>query len=185
MKRKHTHRWRRWGYRGMKKNQTFISEGCKCGERRERPATEPERLKIHADHKLFMQRNKLLHVAWRPVQDLLKKYATSTTQDVKWRFMNAMERLQKKYPDYIRYVRVDDACHANSDLWFVSHKYDDPKLGRAYWGTSVVYIGQCSDDPPVSFFCYPEWHMRNLRATTALLDKEARLLNKGKRIWER
>lgn len=178
----HKHRWKKWATTGFsgKKGKTFILERCACKEGRERRATEAERLKIHANYLRFERRGRLMHVAWRPVQGLLKKYAAANTQGAKWQFMKAMGQLQKKYPDYIRYVRVDDDCHANSDLWFVSHKYDDKAVGRGYWGTSVVYIGQCSDDAPVSFFCYPG-HMRNLRALTEQLDKESRRMNRGQK----
>jgi len=189
------HKWKRYGHRGGGKGgQTFVCLTCdKCKEHSERPATEPERKKIHADKVLFERRQKLMHKAWRPVQKLWEDIeksgvgwprGDSETAGGKDKLAAGMERLAKRFPEHIHNARVDDDYHASSDLWFISHFYDDEKVGRGYWGTSVVYIGQCSDDPPVRFFLYPDSHMKYVLATATKLHKKARALNKGKRYGE-
>lgn len=180
----HTHRFVRCGTQGLGKSRktTFILECCRCSARRERPATTEECAEIRKGHQLFFERIRKMDVAFRPVQRLFKKYENASDQASKWAFMQAMHRLQKKFPEYIFEARVDDNCFAGSDLWFVSHKYEDPTLGRAYWGTSILYIGQCSDDRPVLFFAYPDSHMKSILSVVQKLDAEARRLNKGQRL---
>jgi len=183
------HKWKSYGHRGGgKRGKTFLCLTCdKCKAHSERPATESERKKIHADRVLFDRRTKLMHKAWRPVQKLwddIEKSGIGWVRNGKDKLSAGMERLAKRFPEHVHYARVDDDYHCGSDLWFVSHFYDDKKVGRGYWGTSVVYIGQCSDDPPVRFFLYPNSHMKYVLATVAKLDKKARALNKGKRDGE-
>jgi hypothetical protein len=183
---RHEHKFVQWAHRGMAgaKGKTFILERCECEKERERPATEEERKKISDDWKRNERRQKLMHVAWRPVQKVLKDFGSPTDQETKGKLAAKLERLMEKYPDYIRYSRVDDSYHCGSDIFFVSHKYDDKVLGSGYWGTTIIYIAQCSPDPPVEFFCYPGGHMPMLRANVDLIDKEARRMNRGKKRWE-
>lgn len=181
---RHEHTFAMSGRRGGgAAGKTFICERCACGVTRERPATKEECRKISDDWKRNERRQKLMHVAWRPVQKVLKDFGSPTDQETKGKLSAKLERLMEKYPDYIRYSNVDDDYHTGSDIFFVSHKYDDKVLGTGYWGTTVIYIAQCSPDPPVSFFCYPG-HMSTLRKNVETLDSEARKMNRGKNRWE-
>lgn len=174
---KHVHRWVRAHTRGILKDNTFVGEKCRCGERRERQATFAEWRKIATDWNNGQRQSKLMHAVWRKVQKVWEVYKEARTQDLKWKFMQKMHRLAERYPDHIRCAAVDDDCHASSDLWFISHKFEHPKLGKGYWGTSVIYIGQCSSDAPVGFFLYPDSHALNVMGVLKQLDVEARRLN--------
>lgn len=184
----HAHKWERLGYRGLTgaRGKTFITFRCVTGECREvheRPATEAERKKIHELWVRSERRHKLMHVAWRPIQKLLKDFGTPTDQDTKVKLSSKLERLMERFPEYVQYVRTDDDYHCGSDLFFVSHKYEDKKVGKGYWGTTVIYIAQCSPDPPVQFFLYPN-HMLGLFDVAKRLVAETRRLNAGKKAWE-
>ena len=183
----HKHRWVVHGHRGMfgQRGKTFVIEFCKCKEQRERPATEPERKKIHERHLRFERRTKLMHKAWRPAQQLMDEYKGCIEQDRKAELSVKLEKLAEKFPEHIFYSRVDDDYFTGSDLWFFPHWYDDKKAGKGFWGTTVCFIPQCADDPPVRFFLYPEGHMRPLLVVLKKLDSMERKLNKGKAYGER
>lgn len=117
-----------------------------------------------------------MHRAYRLVQSRLKKHFDDPKKYDKYWLADAMDKLATKPGNEMLYVRVDDDVHANSDLWFIPHRYEDPRLGKSYWGTSVLYIGQCSNDPPVVFFCYPH-HMLALRDTVQEIAKQTARLN--------
>lgn len=184
----HEHEWTVYGHRGMGgvRGKTFIALRCKvegCREHNERPATEAERKKIRADWVQNERRQKLMHVAWRPIQKVLKDFGSPTDQDTKAQLTSKLDRLAQKFPEYVEYVRTDDDYHCGSDLYFVSHKYDDKKIGKGYWGTTVIFIAQCSPDPPVRFFLYPN-HMAGLLDAVKKLYAAERKLNAGKKPWE-
>lgn len=184
----HEHEWERMGFRGVTgaRGKTFITFRCTTEDCRsvfERPATEPERKKIRALWIRNERRQKLMHVAWRPIQKVLEDFGSPQDQDTKLKLMSKLERLSEKFPEFVHYVKVDDDYHAGSDLWFVSHKYEDQKIGKGYWGTTVIYIAQCSPDPPVRFFLYPS-HMAGLFDVVKKLRATERKLNAGKKPWE-
>lgn len=66
-------------------------------------------------------------------------------------FMEAVEEWVKTHPE-VQIVGVDDDHHSSSSLVLVPH-FDTHR--KDYWGTSVVYIPQCSGGEAVTFFLYP------------------------------
>jgi hypothetical protein len=190
MKKHETHKFKMWGHRGMAgtRGKTFICERCSvegCKEQRERPATEAERKKIAAGWARHEAQQKLMHKAWRPAQKLMDEYKGVIDQGRKCELMSKLERLSEKFPEHIFYVRVDDDAFSGSDLWFFPHWYDSKASGKGFWGTTVVFIPQCADDPFVRFFLYPTSHMRPLLAMLKKFDAMERKLNKGKNYWDR
>jgi len=47
-------------------------------------------------------------------------------------------------------VRVDDGAHCGSDLMCIMHQ-----CRYQFMGMSVVFIPQCTGEPPTQFFLYP------------------------------
>jgi len=167
---KHAHQWKRGGTRGDK----FIEESCKCGEHREREATKAEAKKLRSDWKLTNARAKALHVLAHSVDKRFKK-DQHEWKEKGWDLIEKLEKFAVKHPQ-IRMARVDDASFTNSELVFIPHTYDSPKLGCAYMGTTVVFVAQCAGDPPVEFFLYPS-HLRNLIEMLQSIEKEQNRVN--------
>jgi len=57
--------------------------------------------------------------------------------------------IENNHPDLIE-VRCDDSAHCGSSVFLIPHETD-----KEYWGTTVVYIPQCTDDQNM-FFLYPD-----------------------------
>jgi len=79
-----------------------------------------------------------------------RKYKETDFSKVKgYEAMCHVARFANKHPE-VKIVGVDDNWHASSDLVLIPHESADE-----YWGTSVVYLSQCSPDTNC-FFLYPE-----------------------------
>jgi hypothetical protein len=81
--------------------------------------------------------------------------------------MCRVARWAKKYPEDVRIVGVDDSYYSGSDLVLIEHR---GKVG--YHGTTVIFIAQCSGDPPVRFFLYPS-HRDSLMAALMAIKQAA------------
>ena len=66
-------------------------------------------------------------------------------------------------------VRCDDAVHAGSDLILVEHC--DHKTGY-YFGTTIVYVPQCTGEPPTEFFLYLS-HLKQLLTVLQTIKKKS------------
>lgn len=179
------HRWTRYGLTGAAalsgRGELVIIEHCgHCREERSRKATSAEKREHRARCIRDQGRCREFHRVWLRVRKLLERYRDSADQDDKLEFGRLMERLQKRFPDRIKYVHVDDAVHANSDLWLVLFFCDVPKLGLEYWGTHAIYIGQCDGRPPAEFFLYPR-DVRMLLSAAKEIEALQRKLNRGRR----
>jgi len=75
--------------------------------------------------------------------------------------MQKVAKFAEKYPKDIEIVRCDDSYHAGSDLVMIHHFYKRGKNRGKNWGTSVIFIPQCSGEDPIEFFLYPN-HQKNL-----------------------
>ena len=80
-----------------------------------------------------------------------------------------IEQYTKKHPEII-VTRVDDNYFAGSDLVLIPHNDDKTK---EYFGTTVVYVPQCTGEDPIRFFLYP-WHARGLLRALGQLQKTYR-----------
>lgn len=70
--------------------------------------------------------------------------------------MKAVARWAKKYPKDVEICTVDDNYFAGSSLVLIQHR----KSPRKVWGVSVIFIPQCTGEPPTSFFLYPSHYHR-------------------------
>ena len=80
-----------------------------------------------------------------------------------YELMMAVEKWAEEYPDYVTIVNCDDSYHSGSRLVIFEHKA--PKY---YMGTTVIFIPQCTGEPPTEFFLYPEERSIFIRALQAL-----------------
>lgn len=61
-----------------------------------------------------------------------------------------------RYPADVRMVRCDDGAHCGSTLVCIFHR-----CRYQFMGMSVVFIPQCTGEPPTQFFLYPS-HIEGL-----------------------
>ena len=90
----------------------------------------------------------------------------------RWKGYALMKRIEKyveQHPE-ILVVGVDDDYFAGSSLVLVPH--NDKKTGE-YFGTSVIYVPQCTGEDPIRFFLYPG-HARGLLEAFRTLGKTYR-----------
>lgn len=169
---KHKHYWKRAWTRGT----DFIGERCQCSAERERKVTGKELKKLKKEHALMFARGTALHKLWHK---LCKKFHSDGKFKASgYDLICKLQRFMKTHPDVLN-ARVDDDSHSGSDLFFIPHTYNSPKLGKEYWGTSVVYVPQNAGDP-ASFFLYPS-HLNALILLLKQLQKKERDLNKSRR----
>jgi len=62
--------------------------------------------------------------------------------------------IEKRNSENIDLIGCDDNYHSNSDLILFHHVYTDNEE-KKWWGTTVLFLAQCSGDPPAEFFLYP------------------------------
>lgn len=158
------HSWKIWSTRGY----DIYGETCTvCKARRERWMTKEEKAAEKEKRRRFDLRSKELHrINWE-VQNWVTKHGggfdsvtrilTMCNREFKDPFAAYLTSLAKKYPKRVFEVRVDDDHFCGSSLFFITHDCDKKGVdgGREFMGTTVWYIGQCTYDPPVSFFLYP------------------------------
>lgn len=120
-----------------------------------------ERVMTAREYDLFRQvdqagdvANSAIHNLWHTFSKIFRD-----REDSKWKWSgwDMMVRVKKLLPSKLKGVitlRCDDSVHANSDLLLIPHAtYWKGRLDY-YWGTTVVYIPQCSGEQPISFFFY-------------------------------
>lgn len=144
----HKHKFVRAGLTGP--NWSIRCERCDCGEERQVPSSKKER----DDSKRGLKRSIYVHHLWHPIIEALDpRPADGYEGKVGWEAMKWMERYAKRHPEIV-YCHCDDSCFSNSAVWLVPH-FSDGKLGREWMGVSALYIPQCTDERPISFFLYP------------------------------
>lgn len=122
-----------------------------CGHHFRVKPTPAERSYLKAETKEMNRHSTEIHRVWHA---FCRRFGGGPDQ--KWKlkgyaFMQAVERWAKKYPE-VQVVSVDDNHHAGSYLVLVPH-YDE--IQKEYWGTTLVYIPQCSGEDAIDFFMYP------------------------------
>lgn len=149
------HRWRYIGYTGV----TLDFHCLACQQRASRPATKGEirHLAANTSFKLRPPKSEDVHAVWH---DFERRFINrdGTYRLKGWGMMRAAERWGGRFPDDVRIVRVDDSCFSSSILILIEHKTKD-----RYMGTSMVVVPQCSGEPPVQMFLYPN-HCQGLVA---------------------
>lgn len=161
------HRFKIWGT-----NVRILSLNCeKCEAQTERATTPREKRKYMArdrrQHKHSMTIHKISHAFQRKFTcNFGMRFSMKGYQLIK-----AIERFAKKYPS-IQQVGVDDDHHAGSDMFLIPHE-----TPSNYWGTSVVYVPQCTGEAAIRFFMYPG-HLNGL--VKALVKIQKRTIRKNK-----
>lgn len=165
--RKHRHRFSIHSYPGY-----CIAYRCHCGEERERKMDREERRRFK-EETFFPKPKDNIH---RVSHDFFKRFK----KDEKWRyvgydFMKRVKRWATKHPGDARVLRCDDASFCGSSLVLIEHRAEN-----AYMGTTVVYIPQCTGEPPTDFFLYPS-HRAGLIAALREIAREAKPREKRQR----
>jgi hypothetical protein len=145
--------WKKQPYVRREPEVNFVCRGCK-GDIVRRPMTEAEIDLYFAHDKARDARSSAMFKPWHAFQ---KKFAgadpkashTGTTWKFQgYDFIKKIEKHVEKVPT-MEVVRCDDGHHAGSRILVVHHELPD-----YYWGTSFLYVPQCTGEPPVEFFFY-------------------------------
>jgi hypothetical protein len=113
-----------------------------------------------------------------------------THERFRWYGYDLMQRIEKwaaQFPHDVRVVGCDDSYHSGSDLVLIEHRTRDQ-----YMGTTVVYLPQCSGDPPAQFFLYPGHRddlvcaLQSVRAASRPVERAQQATERRKRaFWAR
>jgi predicted RNA-binding Zn-ribbon protein involved in translation (DUF1610 family) len=122
-----------------------------CGHRFSMKPTKPERAYLKAQNKEMWRHSSAIHRTWHAFSRRFGKKEGRGWKLKGYAFMEAVEKWAKKYPE-VQIVAVDDNHHSSSALVLVPH-FD--KREKDYWGTTLVYIPQCSGEDAIDFFMYP------------------------------
>lgn len=141
-----------------------VTHKCRCGEEREREMDREERRRFK-EEMFFPKPKDDVH---RVSRDFFRRFK----KNWKWKysgydFSKRVEKWATKWPSDVRVVRCDDGVFAGSNLVLIEHRAAD-----AYMGTTVVYIPQCTGEPPTDFFLYPS-HRAGLLAALREIEREA------------
>lgn len=97
-----------------------------------------------------------------------------------YQMMRRMEAFAKKHPEVVL-CSCDDSFHAGSMVAFIPHR-----APTEYWGTTVVIIPQCTNEPALEMFFYPG-HAMEIEKALHVFNREAREKRKfderGSRYW--
>jgi len=124
----------------------YYCSKCKAHTDRKMEPDERELFWRH-DHDEDIRRKEM----FRPYHDFLKVFhdKDESWKWTGWDLIERIERWMKKWPGRVENYRCDDSYHASSDIYVFHHELRD-----YYWGTTFVYVPQCSGDPPAEWFFY-------------------------------
>jgi hypothetical protein len=150
---------------------------CESG-RAERPMTKAEvEAWRHVDWTSDV-RSSAIHRVWHEFgKAFYKKDAKGEADKWKWIGYDLIKRAEAfaaKHPGAVEIVRCDDDYHAGSRIVVVHHELPD-----YYWGTSFVFIPQCTGEPPTKFFFYDNHAKEFLASLKGIVRKHAQ---KGDRL---
>jgi hypothetical protein len=128
----------------------------KCDERQERALHPKEIAALAVIDAAEDARSKVMH---RLYQTFTKRYLKLTVADNEWKWqgwelMKRIERAANGPLRGIKLLRCDDNYHASSMLAVIPHEVRIGTRLDEYWGTTIVYVSQCSGEPPVRLFLY-------------------------------
>lgn len=105
-----------------------------------------------------------VHLVWHDfLNTFMDKKTWSKWKCIGYKLMRKVEKWAKKWPNDVQIVQCDDNVHASSDLILIKHRA--LKTGK-YFGTSIVFIPQCTGENPIKFFLYPSRHDELIKALT-------------------
>lgn len=157
-----------WGL-GSHTSSAVVEKCAVCGASRGRPATKREQSDFRREWKRMQKRVAQIHHIYHDFE--LRFHSPGGWIAQGGRLMQLVERWAKHKPT-VTNCRVDDSCHAGSDLYLIPHE-----CPGEYWGTTVLYIPQCTGEKPVEFFLYP-CDLNNLLAKLQRVRDKANCINK-------
>jgi hypothetical protein len=129
-----------------------------CQKSIERPMTALEIAAFTKIDKVEDERGRAVHALWhefsRRFQDRSDPAKSGKWLLSGWAMMEKVEKWANRELRGIEVLRCDDSYHASSDLILIPHAVYIKGKVDYYWGTTVVYVPQCSGDPPAEFFLY-------------------------------
>jgi hypothetical protein len=153
----------------------YICIKCK-GDVLRRPMTATEIGVYHASDAGRDARTSAMFAPWHAFH---KKFANakSKTPESAWKFQgwDFIKRIERYIESVssMELLRCDDSVHAGSRILVVHHELPD-----YYWGTSFLYIPQCTGEPPTEFFFYDNHARGFLSVMKKIVGKH---LRKGER----
>lgn len=179
MSKEHKHTWKRAWTRGTK----FIGERCACEQQRERNTTKAEAKELVQRAALQEKRGVQINKVWRKIEKAGKRSNGSWGLETD-ALEGVVNRFEGDAKNGILSARVDDTMFCGADFKFIPHKMDDPKLGKEYWGTTVLYFGGC-DGSFLEFFMYPGHVEGMLEVLTQIKAEQDRLNKEKEAAWKR
>ena len=158
-------------YKTMYSTVDEIYVVCECGEAKKHKPTPAEIKEIKTETKrMFAAAEHSIHGVW---YKFVEKFMTPNGgfKYNGYDFMKCIERFVKKVPE-IEILRCDDSAQASSYLVLIPHQ-----TKAEFHGTTVVYIPQCTSEPPTSFFLYPN-HTKNLIKKLQKIEKDRERIEK-------
>jgi len=147
----HRHKMYVASVRGL--NPTVVTFQCDCGFSQCQSATPSETRAYKQYDKASHEYSKSLHSIYH---NFARKFMLGDmTQIFKvggYALMCRVEKWAEKFPT-VKCIHCDDSVHAGSLMVLIPHETKEE-----YWGTTVVFIPQCTGEPPTSLFLYPNHH---------------------------
>lgn len=106
-----------------------------------------------------------VHRIWYRIRPTIASYLGCSDQQSKLRLVETMNRHLQRYPQDVFHAWCDDEYFSHSSLYFILHR-DRTR----FMGTSVLFISQCDDQAPATFFLYPS-HVRSLQNALRLCQR--------------
>lgn len=152
-----------------------IKEAKAFMRKHKKEMADPARNIHYAYHKLCDKFVGQKRVPGKPHTFLGKKYYPTVDY---WKLkgyalMKAMERFAKKYPDYVELVSCDDDYHAGSMIALIKHQKPNE-----YFGTTLLYIPQCTGEDPIRLFLYDGHRTQLINALKSIAKAK-----KGKKVY--
>ena len=154
------HQYRRWATTGRKETLTVLETCTICGEERKRPGTDQEK----AEYRCFFDDDPDgdIHAVYHEFSEILEILQDKHNYSI----IEMADEFTEVYHEDTQLVPVDDEAHCGSSLVLIDHEND-----REYWGTTVVYLPQCSG-VRAEFFLYPHHRRALIKALQVIEEKQ-------------
>ena len=146
-------------------NPSVLRLRCeKCQASTERATTRAERAEINRKNRESERKIASIHAVFHKFQ---RRFSDNSLTGYRWSGYELMRRVDKyidKNPEILS-VGVDDSYHSGSSVYLIPHESE-----KEYWGTTALYVPQCSGEAPIEFFMYPG-HLDGMLAALKALKK--------------
>lgn len=106
-----------------------------------------------------------VHRIWHRIHPTIASYLECSDQQSKDRLTQIMNRHLQRYPNDVFRAQCDDEYFSTSSLYFILHRD-----GTRFMGTSILFVSQCDDQVPATFFLYPS-HVTSLQNALRLCQR--------------